>query len=163
MSSVFRPTGRRNREAGAAMVEMVFVLVPMLALIFLLVDTAWMLFARAALQEAVRQAVRFGVVGQLAPGCSGLNASIQQVLQQHSQGFVNAGNVSSVVSIRYTSPTDSTTALSGCTATIGGNVLQVSISGFALKPMAPLLRSSSPLTLAANSADVMEPGTNNCP
>jgi hypothetical protein len=91
------------------------------------------------------------------------NASIQQVIQQHSQGFVNAGNVASVVSIRYTSPLDSTTALSGCTATNGGNVLQVSISGFTLKPMAPLLRSSTPLALSANSADVMEPGTNSCP
>jgi Flp pilus assembly protein TadG len=72
MYRVSRQSARNQREAGAAMVEMVFVLVPLLALIFLLVDTAWVIFARASLQEAVRQAVRFGVVGQLAPGCSGM-------------------------------------------------------------------------------------------
>jgi Flp pilus assembly protein TadG len=143
--------------------EMIFVLLPLLGLVFLMVDTAWMIFARASLQEAARQAVRFGITGQLAPGCSGLNASIRQVAQQHSFGFITTANAATVVGIRYSSPTDSTTALSGCSATAGGNVLQVSISGLTLKPMAPVLRNKTPLMLSANSADAMEPGTNNCP
>jgi Flp pilus assembly protein TadG len=159
-----RPAERfRHPEAGAALTEFAFVLVPLLALIFLMVDTAWMIFAKASLQEAVREAVRFGIVGQLAPGCSGLNASIRQVVQQHSAGFVNAQNASSVVSIRYTSPTDSATPLTGCAATSGGNILQVTVSGLAVVPMAPLLRSNSPLILGASSADAMEATPNNCP
>ncbi len=156
-------TGRRPREVGSALVEMTFVLLPLMGLIFLIVDVAWMIFARASLQEAAREAVRFGVTGQLAPGCSGLNASIKQIAQQSSFGFITAANASSVISIRYTSPSNSSTALTGCSATAGGNVLQVSISGISLAPMAPLLRSASPLALSANSADAMEPGQNNCP
>jgi Flp pilus assembly protein TadG len=160
MFRVSRHPDRRRRQAGAAMVEMVFVLLPLLAIIFLLIDTAWMIFARASLQEAARQAVRFGITGQ-APG--GLNAAIRLVAQQHSFGFITSANAATVVSIRYTAPSDSTTALSGCSATSGGNVLQVSISGVTLRPMAPLLRSNSPLSLSANSADAMEPGANSCP
>lgn len=148
---------------GSALVEFTFVLLPLLGLIFLLFDISWMIFAQAALQQAVREAVRFGITGQLAPGCSGLNASIRQIAQQASFGFITTANAAAVVGIQYTSPIDSTTPLSGCAASLGGNVLQVSISGLTLAPMAPLLGGASPLALSANSADAMEPGTNNCP
>jgi len=160
MRPASRHSRRRPGQAGSALVEFAIVLLPLLGLIFLLMDIAWMIFARATLQDAAREAVRFGVTGQSK---SGLNASIRQVAQEHSLGFITSANAASVVGIRYTSPSDSATALSGCAATAGGNVLQVSISGLTLAPLAPLLRSASPLALSANAADVMEPGQTACP
>jgi Flp pilus assembly protein TadG len=158
------PAGRfRHPEAGAALIEFALVLVPLLALIFLMVDTAWVIYAKASLQEAVREGVRFGVTGG-EQTCSGsLNACIRQVVQQYSAGFVNANNVASAVNIRYTSPSDSTTPLTGCGATSAGNILQITISGVAVVPMAPLLRSNSPLSLGASAADAMEANASTCP
>jgi Flp pilus assembly protein TadG len=153
---------RRHREAGAALVEFAFVILPLLGLLFLLIDTAWVIFAKASMQEAVREGVRFGVTGG-SGACPSLNACIQQVVQQYSAGFVNAQNVASVVQIQYTSPSDSATPLTGCTATNAGNILQVTISRVAIVPMAPLLRSKSPLSLGASAADAMEASSNPCP
>jgi Flp pilus assembly protein TadG len=152
---------RRCRESGSVIVEFAMVLVPMLAMIFLLMDTAWLIFAKATLQEAVREGVRYGITG--GAGCTSLNACIQSTIQQYSFGFVTSSNASSVITINYYSPTNTGTALSGCGATTGGNVVEVSVSGISLVPLAPLWRSSAPLNLSASSSDVMESGTNACP
>jgi len=152
----------KKRESGAVLIEFTFVILPMFALIFLTIDTAWLIFGRACLQEAVREGVRFGVTGQLATGCSGLNCSIKKTVQTYSFGFVTSSNASSVVQIHYYSPA-TLTEVTGASASIGGNVVQVSVQGLSLVPLAPLWRSSGALTLNASSSDVMESGTNAAP
>jgi Flp pilus assembly protein TadG len=142
-------------------VEFAFVSLPLMALILLLMDTAWMIFARAALQEAVREGVRVGITGQ-PPGCVGtsLNACITQTIEKFSFGFVNSKNAASVIQINYYLASN-LTPTTGSNASMGGNVLKVTVIGLPLVPLGPLWRSVAPVALSASASDVMESGTAN--
>ena len=148
---------RRWRQRGAVQVEFALLLLPLFALVFLIMDVGWAVFAEVSLQEAAREGVRWGITGQLYTGCSGLDCSIKKVVQEFSFGFVNA----SEISIHYYSPcggpTCTLTEVTGqAGATAGGNILQVSISGVTVKSFGALLRTTSPLSLGATATDVME-------
>jgi hypothetical protein len=142
-------------EAGSTLVEFSITLVPMLALLFLTMDVAWAIFARATLQHAVREGVRFGVTGQILAGKGCLGSSIQQVVAQNSFGFIPASKASQYVSVSYYSPTTLTPVL-GAGGAAGGNVVQVSVSSIGLRAMAPLWHGASPISLSAVASDVME-------
>jgi Flp pilus assembly protein TadG len=147
-------------DEGSESVEFGFVLVPLLAVVFLIINVGWIIFAKASLQEAVREGVRFGVTGQVTAGQAGVSSSIRQVVQQYSVGFVTPANASSKVSIQYLSPQTLGT-VSGAGACAGGNIVQVSISGISVSPLASLLINPAPLVLSATSSDVMESSPNN--
>ena len=124
----------RNRQGhpesfdeGTEIVEFSLVIIPMLGLVFLIMNVAWMIFAKATLQEAVREGVRFGVTGQVIIGQAGVSSSIRQVVQQYSEGFISASNASSEITIQYLSP-QTLTPVTGVTSCEGGNVLQVTAS-----------------------------------
>ncbi len=154
-----RPRKSRS-ERGSELVEFALVLLPLFALVFLSFDTAWVIFIRAALQEAVREGVRFGITGQSMSGAC-LDASIQQVVKTYSFGFVKSPGQ---VSIAYYSPFNPGTNLAGTPgATAGGNILQVSINGVSVRSVAPLWRSATPLNLSATAVDVMETSPSNFP
>ena len=61
MASTQRRKGRRFRSRGAETIEFTFVFLPLFAMTAVLVDTAWGVFAKSALQHAVREGVRQGV------------------------------------------------------------------------------------------------------
>lgn len=126
-----------------------------MAFVFLLMDTAWIIFARATLQHAAREGVRFGVTGQILPPAACLADSIREVVVTNAFGFVPSSQSSSMVTVTYYNPTTLATE-TGTGSTAGGNVIQVSISGLTLKSFAPLWRSSSPLSLSASASDVLE-------
>jgi Flp pilus assembly protein TadG len=157
-----RRSRQRSAERGAEMVEFNLVLIPMMMLIFLSVDIAWAIFAKASLQEAVREGVRFGVTGTPPNGFC-LDASIKKVVTAYSGGVLNASN-QSAISIAYYSASNTGTNLAGqAGATAGGNILQVSVNGVSLKQLAPLFVSASPLSLSASATDVLESSPNNIP
>jgi Flp pilus assembly protein TadG len=129
-------------------------MVPLFAFLFLLFSTAWVIFARSTLQNAVREGVRFGVTGQTL-GSSCLGSSIQQVVYQYSFGFIPASMAAAEVQVTYYNPT-TLAAISGTGATAGGNVLQVSVSGLSVNSFAPVWHSASPINLSASASDVLE-------
>jgi Flp pilus assembly protein TadG len=141
----------RRREKGSQLVEFSLVLLPMLALIFLTIDSAWMIFAKASLQFGVREGVRYAVTSQTEPGM-GQDASIRSVVQQNSFGFLNSSDALSKISITYYNPS----TLAPTNSNAGGNVVQVSVNGVLVSPLAPVWRSSDPLQVSVRSADVME-------
>jgi Flp pilus assembly protein TadG len=153
-------------QKGTALIEFSLVLIPLLGFVFLIMNVAWGIFARAALQEAVREGVRFGVVGQALSGYTHLNSSIQQVVQNFSFGFINSSNVNSV-SVTYYSPT-TFNQITGSTATFAGNIIQVSVSGISVLPMMPVYQSNGgwnrqALSISASAADVMESNSSPAP
>ena len=151
-----RRTARGRRERGTVFVEFSLVFIPLFALLLLIMDFGWIIFAQASLQEAAREAVRYGITGQIASGCSGLDCSIRKQVVAYSFGFVRSSNASSLVSIHYYSPTTLTDVTGTSSATLGGNIVQVSISNVTVKSFAGLLQTGSPVVLAATSSDVME-------
>ena len=147
---------RRQRQRGAELVEFNLVLIPMLSLIFLAVDTAWAIYSKSALQEAVREGVRYGVTGQTVATGTCLDQSIKDVVVEYSMGFLTSSNQSSI-SIAYYSPTAPGTNLAGSAgATAGGNILQVNVTGVPVKLLAPFFITTAPMTLSASATDVLE-------
>ena len=142
----------RNRETGAELVEFSLVMIPMFGVLFLVIDLSWMLFARSTLQYAVREGVRYAVTGQTMTGM-GQDNSIRTVVQQNSMGILSGSSGASKISIAYFDPNNN---LAATTSNAGGNLVQVSVSGLSVFPMAPLFHSASPLSLSAVSSDVVE-------
>jgi Flp pilus assembly protein TadG len=136
-------------------------MLPFLALVFMTMDAGWAIFVKATLQHAVREGVRYGVTGQTCssiPAVSGCGAStsgsqgssIEAVTVSQSMGLLSASQVSvqylDPVSLAPTSPPNNA----------GGNIVQVSVTGYVIAPLAPLLRSGTGIPVNVTAADVIE-------
>ena len=134
----------------------------MLALLFLLLDLAWVLLAWGSIEEGAREGVRFAITGQTGSfPCQ--DAAIRDVVRQYSFGFVTSKNLDSSVGVDYYSPSDLSTPLAGAGSNRGGNVVKISVRNIPISPLAALWRSSSPVTLSASSSDVVEGSPNAVP
>ncbi len=146
-------------DRGSQVIELGLVLLPMFAIVFLMMDSAWAVFAKASLQYAVRQGCRYAVTSQTLPGM-GQDDSIKTVVQNCSLGFLNSGaNNQNNVSITYFNPS----TLQATNSNAGGNVVQIAINNVSVAPLVPLWRSSTPLQISAVSSDVMESSPNGFP
>lgn len=158
-TSIYSVSGARNtrktarhRERGVALIEFALVLIPLLALMLLIMDVGWVVFAQAAIQEGAREGVRFGITGQLQPGCAGLDCSIEKVVVQYSFGFANSKNIT----VSYYSPESLADVTGKAGATAGGNIVRVTITNVTVRSLGPIWRKTTPLVLAATAADAME-------
>jgi hypothetical protein len=121
----------------------------MFALIFLLMDISLSLFIKTTLQEAAREGVRFGVTEQLLTGNTYANDSINSVVQSAALGFIT--NPACQVTITYYDP------YGGVTATpAGGDIIQVSITGYQYTPLGAIFKSAAPIAINVQASDVME-------
>jgi Flp pilus assembly protein TadG len=141
-------------ESGSQLVEAGLGLVAFCALIFLVIDTGWGVFVKATLQHAVAEGVRYGITGQTSGGL-GQTASIEAVVQLHAMGLLN-GSQAGTIAVRFYDPN----TLAPTASNAGGNMLEVSVEGYQFTPLAPLLRSSSPISITARATDIIEPSPN---
>ncbi len=122
---------------------------PFLALAFLVLDSGWAVFVKATLQTAVREGARYAVTGQTS-------AAIQPVVQQYALGLLS-GDQASTLSINCWNPANpKPNPPDGTQCGIGGNVVEVSVQGYQISPLAPLMRSSNSLGVTVRAADVIE-------
>ena len=141
----------RSGEEGSEVVEFCLVLVPLLGFVFLILNVAWIIFAQATIQHAVREGVRYAVTGQTMSGMC-LAQSVRTVVKQNAMGFLSGSTADSLISMQLYNPTNSQTT----NVPAGGNIVVVNVSGLRVGPLAPLLVSSTPLSLSSSSSDVME-------
>jgi Flp pilus assembly protein TadG len=144
----------RFRERGSQVVEMAFVLLPLCAMVFLIMDMAWAFYVKATLQNAVREGVRYAITSQTMSGL-GQDASIQAVVQTNAMGLLPGSAGAALINIQYYLP-NTLTPVSGLDSNAGGNIVQVSVQGYSLPPLGPILRNPAPLSLGAQSFDRME-------
>jgi Flp pilus assembly protein TadG len=123
--------------------------VPFLALTFLVLDTGWAIFVKATLQTAVREGVRYAVTGQTS-------ASIQPVVQQYALGLLSGNQASSLIINCWNPANTKPNPPDATQCGIGGNVVEVSVQGYQISPLAPLLRSSDPVGITVSAADIIE-------
>ena len=93
-----------RRPSGTTLVEACFVLLVFLGFIFLIFDISWGIFAKVTLQHAVRMGVRYAVTSQTAVSGGtqlGQVASIKQVVQRESMGFLKSSDLSSYVTVSF--------------------------------------------------------------
>lgn len=143
---------------GSVLIESSFVLLPLLAILFGVVDIAFAVFVRDTMQFAVRQGVRYAVTSQTMAGM-GQDQSIKTIIQTNSMGLLDGlsptHNGMSQISITYYNPVN-LAVVTGTGSNSGGNIVVVSCNGLSWAWMAPLLRSATPMQFSVSSADIME-------
>jgi hypothetical protein len=149
MMNTIPTSNRRRRERGSETVEAGLITLIMFALIFLLMDISLSLFIKSTLQDAAVSGVRFGVTEQLLTGNTYLNDSINSVVQSAALGFIT--NPGCQVTITYYDPYGGAT-----TTPIGGDILQVAITGYQYTPLGAILKSSAPISISVQASDVLE-------
>jgi Flp pilus assembly protein TadG len=173
--------GGRRRQAfflrGAEPLEFTLVLLPLLAMVTVLVDTSWAVFAKSTLQRAVRIGVRSGITltsSQLATGAC-LTDTVKGVVQSNSMGLLGSGTGASgyaLIKVHYFQPpaTGSTSAATDVSANSDGdqpgNIIQVSVQNYSLNPLLPRIftwktkADTNPLVIqGVYSADLIEPAS----
>ncbi len=145
------PGDSRRLRRGGALVELPLVLIPLVALWVAIIDFSFSIFLKATFQHAVREGVRYAVTGRTEPGL-GHDASIKAAVQRHAMGFLNGADGAERIHIRYYVPG----TLAETASNAGGNIVEVSVEGYTWDWIAPILRSATPLTIAARSSDRME-------
>lgn len=147
-----RSLPRRKRTAGSAALEAAFVFLPLIAVLFALMDFSVAIFIKNVLYHAVREGVRFGVTQQT--GVNGQDAAIKSVVQTNAMGFLNGALGLSYIGINYY---DGRTGalVSGTSSNAAGNICVVSVTSFPWTYFAPLWRTSQGL-FSATSSDAME-------
>jgi hypothetical protein len=143
---------------GSAMVEGALAILPLLAVLFAVVDLSIAIFVKNTVQFAVCQGVRYAVTSQTRAGM-GQDDSIKTVVQSYTMGLLDTLSPDHVgknrISITYYDPL-ALAPVAGAGSNIGGNIVVVSATGLSWAWMVPLLRGASPLQYSVSSADIME-------
>jgi Flp pilus assembly protein TadG len=148
---------RASRERGSSLVEFGLVLIPLLAVVMLILDIAWAIFAQATIQEAVREGVRTGVTAKIAGACASVTCTVQNVVQTYSFGFISPANASTLIQVTYYSPSGGTlTQVSGSGADVGGNIIQVTVSGLTIKALGAIMLTQQSVKVGATASDIIE-------
>ena len=136
-------------------------MLPLLAVMFTVLDLSIAIFVKNTVQFAVCQGVRYAVTSQTLPGM-GQDASIKSVVQGYTLGLLDALSADHVganrITITYYDPS-SLAAVAGANSNIGGNiVVYIVVSARALYFAFRISssRSTAPLEFAVSSADIME-------
>lgn len=140
------------------MVELAFILLPLMALLLAILDFSFAIFLRGTFQHAVREGVRYAVTSRTESGM-GHDASIKSVVQRNAMGFLNGATGAEKIRIRYYVPG----TLAETVSNAGGNIVEVSVEGYNWGWMAPLMRSAVPLQVKSRSSDRMEPSPGGIP
>jgi Flp pilus assembly protein TadG len=153
------------------MLEFTLAFLPMLAMVCVLVDTAWAIFAKSTLQRAVRIGVRTGVTltaAQMAQGAC-LTDTVKRVVQANAMGLLKGDPGLEKIKVNYFKPpaansmdpaADVSTQLNGNQP---GNIMQVSVRSYSLMPLIPRVFGlpvkvdNTPLVFTVRSADLIEP------
>jgi Flp pilus assembly protein TadG len=166
--------GRYGRSKGAEVLEFTLVLLPMLAMIMVLMDTAWAIYVESSLQYAVRIGVRAGVTITAAqtPKGSCLTDMVKSSVQQNSFGLLSGASNLALIKVNYFQPpaansngavTDVSTQANG---NAPGNIMQVSVQNYSLAALMPRIfdwkhsPDRSALVMSVYAADRIEPSRN---
>ena len=164
---------RNNRCKGAEVLEFTFVLLPLLATLFVLLDISWAIFSKSTLQRAVLAGVRNGVtITGAQAGGKCLTEMVKTTVQQNSLGLLSGPSGLSKIKVNYfkpPAPNSSAPAVDVSTEIFGntpGNIMQVSIQNYSLMPLVPRIfdwktaPDKSPMNITVYSADLIEPSRN---
>jgi Flp pilus assembly protein TadG len=152
-----RPVRRRNSEKGDTFIELAMILLPLIALIFGLLDYSLAIFVKNTLYHAAREGVRYAVTQQTGGG--GQDAAIRDVVRQNAMGFIPTGTTGdSYIHLDYSDRLGN--PVNGVGSNQAGNILTVTITAYPWTFFLPLWRAPM-LSFNASSADAMEAPPNN--
>jgi Flp pilus assembly protein TadG len=172
----------RRRQSGSALLEAALIFLPMLALMFGLVDISLAVFIQSTLTSATREGARFAITYQSSyngTSCASSQATcISQVVQDNGFGFLSGANANHIT-VNYYTANDLTNPVESCNAgtctqsgtmpqTLSngvivnyvnqpGNVVEVVVAGYPWNWLVPLrgFSAGTSITLGASSTDVL--------
>jgi Flp pilus assembly protein TadG len=159
---------------GAEPLEFTLVLLPMMAMLTVLVDTSWAVYAKSTLQRAVRIGVRVGITltaSQMATGAC-LTDTVKSTVQTNAMGLLHGSSGLALIKVHYFQPpaASSSSAATDVSANSDadqpGNIMQVSVQNYSLIPLLPRIfnwktapDNSSLVIQGVYSADLIEPAS----
>lgn len=146
---ITRAAGRKRR--GNAFLEAAFVMLPLFAILFAIIDFGFAIFLKNTFMHAVREGVRHAVTYKIEGGL-GHDASIKNVVQLNAMGFLSGSANYDKIKVRYYNPT----TFAEETGNDPGNIVEVSVEGYTWGWLAPLWRTATPLNMSVRSSDRME-------
>lgn len=134
-------------RSGSQIIEFGFVLIPIMMVIFMILDIGWICFAKQTLQHAVQMGVRAAITDTLQVD------GIKAVVQSNALGFLNGDANLNRISVTCYQPTN----LSNPVACTGGYVVEVAVNSVPVSLLGPVVGTNyTNITLSANSSDLME-------
>jgi Flp pilus assembly protein TadG len=167
------PGARRCK--GAELIEFTYVLLPMLVMVFVLMDIAWSVFAKSTLTYAVRSGLRQGITitgVQATAAGSDLTTMVKSTVQRNALGLLAGSSGLALIKVHFYQPPapGSSAAATQVDAAADANkplnIMQVSIEGYSLSPLVARIFSwkqspdSAATPIAATSFDLIEPSSN---
>jgi len=164
--------GKTQHRKGAEVLEFTLAFLPLVMMMFAVLDAAWGMYVKTTLMQAVRMGVRYGITitgTQASAAGSDMTTMVKSWVQSNSMGLLAGSSGLSKIKVNYfqppaqgsTSPaTDVSTQNNG---NAPGNIMQVSIQGYNLGPLVNRIfglrqaidRSATPINAVA--ADIIEP------
>jgi Flp pilus assembly protein TadG len=141
------------------MLELVFTMVPLFALICGFVDFGLVMFRWSTIQNAVREGCRYAITYQTTGG-SGQDASIEGVVQNYAMGLVKTTDSPQHIFVNYYAPTNLTTPIASG-GNVPGNVVEVSVQNVSWSWVAPLTGTTggrygaNPVRFSVYSSDIL--------
>ena len=162
---------KRNGRRGTELIEFTLVLLPLLSILFVLVDVSWAIFAKSTIMYAVRTGVRTGITitgTQATAAGETLTQMVKDNVQANALGFLNGTTGRGYIQVHYfmqdsTSSTGLTDVSTQANGNTPGNLMQVSVNNFQLPGLVPRIYNwftaadKSATNLNAISADKIEP------
>ena len=86
-------SARKSSRRGAETMEFTLVLLPLLAMLLVIIDASWAIFAKSTLQYAVRTGVRYGITvtgTQATAAGETLTQMVKATVQSNALGLLRA-------------------------------------------------------------------------
>jgi len=179
MPQATRPARRGNRRRkGAELIEFTLAFLPLVVMMFALLDSAWAIFEKSTLEYAVRAGVRYGITitgTEATAASSNQTAMVKSDVQSNALGLLSGASGLACIKVNYFLPpaaSSNGTMTDVSTLTNGNaplNVMQVSIQGYSVHSLVPRIFNwkgpddSANVSIAAIAADLIEPGTDSPP
>jgi len=163
---------RASRRKGAEMLEFTLTFLPMIIMVFVLLDVAWSIFVKSTMQYAVRAGVRKGITitgTQATAAGTCVTEIVKATVQANSLGFLKGSSGLAKIKVNYLQPPapGSTAAATDVSGQTNGNqplnIMQVSVQSYSLKALVPRIFGwkqavdNAPTIISAASADLIEP------
>lgn len=129
-----RPGISQRHRAGNVLLESTFIIVLLLGMIWLAWNLCWVLYAKSRMQQAVNDAARAAVTGELQYSAADLKNTIAQVAEHSSPEFLTAHLACQTLHIDFFDQNGNTTA-----APVSLGVVRVSVQNYPYTLLTPIV------------------------
>jgi Flp pilus assembly protein TadG len=138
---------KARRRAGNVLIEATFTITLLLGMIWLAWNLCWVLYAKSRMQQAVDDAARAAVTGQLQLAATDLKNTIAQVAEADAPEFLTAHLACQTLHIDFFDQNGAAVS-----APVNLGVVRVSVQNYPYKLLTPIVDPNGSVTAAGSSS-----------